>query len=269
MIKITLKNAQLLEKAKILIDNKVVDKVGISKPTILDVEKGKHILQLKGLSGKSIPIEIDVSDTTLELNYDIDLGKTAREGYFKLMSSNNTNIETNSNITNNRTGNEDYMFCSKCGTKISKESAFCFSCGNKIEKEYQVEKSKIQNPKQETPQAQSPNTEKTNWFGIIGSIISIVIIVVAFWNIYGGNGVDGKYWFSDNSGYVEIKKDVNSIYVYDEYNSLKGITKVRFTGNKTFVYSDGLLEYTGTINGKKLTVKCENDKMGGYEATKK
>ena len=54
MIKITLKNAQLLEKAKILIDNKVVDKVGISKPTILDIEKGKHILQLKGFSGKAL-----------------------------------------------------------------------------------------------------------------------------------------------------------------------------------------------------------------------
>ncbi len=267
MIKITLKNAQLLEKAKILIDNKVVDKVGIYKPTILDVEKGKHTLQLKGLSGKSIPIEIDVSDTTLEFNYDVDLGRTAREGYFKLLSSNNTNIETSSNTTNNKPDNENYMFCSKCGAKINNQSEFCSKCGNKVDTIYQEEQS--QTSKVENNQTKETNTEKTNWFGIIGSIISIVITVVAFWNIYGGNGVDGEYWFSDGSGYVKINKDINRIYFYDEYNSAKGTTSVKFTDNKTFVYSDGLLEYTGTINGKKLTVECENDKMGGYEATKK
>lgn len=165
---------------------------------------------------------------------------------------------------------KETMYCSKCGTELLKGSAFCSSCGNKIEQvnSNTVEKStKIQNPKVETYQA--PNNEGTNWIGVIVGIIGIIVVIVTSWNFIFGNGVDGDYWFSDGSGYVHINKDTNRITMYDEYNKLIGSTKVRFTGNKTFVYSDGLLEYTGTINGKKLTVKCENDKMGGFEATKK
>ena len=55
----------------------------------------------------------------------------------------------------------------------------------------------------------------------------------------------------------------------DQVNNAKQTTSVRFTENKTFVYSDGLSEYTGTINGKKLIVKCKDDAMGSFEATKK
>ena len=194
----------------------------------------------------------------------MDLGKTAREGYFKLVSPIN-NTDTNFNMTNN----ENYMFCSKCGAKINKESAFCNKCGNKIEQLCQTEKSKMQNSKVESNRVETTNNEKPNWFGLIGSIITIIIFVVGFWHIYGGNGVDGEYWFSDGSGYVKINKDTSRIYFYDKYNSAKGTTSVRFTEDKTFVYSDGLLEYTGTINGKKLTVKCEDDAMGSFEATKK
>ena len=159
------------------------------------------------------------------------------------------------------------MYCSKCGAKINKESAFCNKCGKKIDDIYQEEQIKIS--KVQNNQTKETNTEKPNWFGLIGSIISIVIIVVAFWNIYGGNGVDGEYWFSDGSGYVKINKDTSRIYFYDKYNNAKQTTSVRFTENKTFVYSDGLSEYTGTINGKKLTVKCEDDAMGSFEDTKK
>ena len=264
MIKITLKGAGLGEKPKILVDNNVVDKVSIHKPTTLNLERGKHTLQLKNVNGKSIPIEIEVSDETKEYIYNVDLSKTFAEGYFKLVSPIN-NTDTNFTMTNN----EDYMYCSKCGTKISKESTFCNKCGNKIEQLCQTEKSKIQNSKVESNQVETTDNGKPDWTKIISGIVGLIIMVVGLWNIYGGNGVDGEYWFSDGSGYVKINKDINRIYFYDEYNSAKGTTSVKFTDNKTFVYSDGLLEYTGTINGKKLTVECENDKMGGYEATKK
>ena len=133
-------------------------------------------------------------------------------------------------------------------------------------------KSNIQIETSNATPAQTSNNTNSNTeviFKILGAVIPIIIIIVGFWHIYGGNGVDGEYWFSDGSGYVKINKDINRIYFYDEYNSAKGTTSVKFTDNKTFVYSDGLLEYTGTVNGNKLTVKCENDKMGGFEAFKK
>ena len=138
--------------------------------------------------------------------------------------------------------------------------------------EYNNTKSNIQIETSNATPAQTSNNTNSNTeviFKILGAVIPIIIIIVGFWHIYGGNGVDGEYWFSDGSGYVKINKDINRIYFYDEYNSAKGTTSVKFTDNKTFVYSDGLLEYTGTVNGNKLTVKCENDKMGGFEAFKK
>lgn len=266
MIKITLKNAQLLEKAKILIDNKVVDKVGISKPTILDVEKGKHILQLKGLSGKSIPIEIDVSDTTLEFNYDIDLGKTAREGYFKLMSSNNTNIETNSNITNNITGNEDYMFCSKCGTKISKESAFCNKCGNKIEQvSTQIMNETVQPQNTMIDNSIKSNngninekpktTKKTNAMIIIAIIIIGLILGVGF-AMFNGNSSD------------DVSVKIKQSYVTSD----KEMRILFFDNGSCILYESGATQdetfpalYTIDKENKEIILKFDNGSTFGFE----
>lgn len=251
-------------KWNVFVDGKAVGKIDFKQNLTKKLSKGKHTVQYKVGVQKTQILEINVADSDIIVECVWD--GTVRN-FHVVGGEDNSMKDTVKEMNESQANNENYMFCNKCGAKISKQSDFCSKCGNKVEKAYQEMQRQTSNI--ENNQTQETNTEKTNWFGLIGSIISIVIIVVAFWNIYGGNGVDGEYWFSDGSGYVKINKDINRIYFYDEYNSAKGTTSVRFTGDKTFKYSDGLLEYTGTINGKKLTVKCENDKMGGYEATKK
>ena len=245
----------------VLVNGKSVGKINFKKELTLPFKKGMQRIQFKVgfMTTKELKVNVDGNDKIIEWIY----GNNT-EPY--IVGEENTRIE---NTTDKLLNNEDYMYCSTCGTKISKESTFCNKCGNKIEQLCQTEKSKIQNSKLESNQVETTDNGKPDWTKIISGIVGLIIMVVGLWNIYGGNGVDGEYWFSDGSGYVKINKDINRIYFYDEYNSAKGTTSVKFTDNKTFVYSDGLLEYTGTINGKKLTVECENDKMGGYEATKK
>lgn len=248
-------------KWSVFVDNQYVGKIDFKNNLTKKLSKGNHTVQYKVGLQKTKILDINVADEDIIVECVWD--GTVRN--FHVIGGENTT--TNSNVITNNSNNEDSIFCSKCGTKISSQSVFCSKCGNKINNIYHEEQN--QTSKVENNQTKEINTKNTNWLGIIGSIISIVIIVVAFWNIYGGNGVDGEYWFSDGSGYVKINKDINRIYFYDEYNNAKGTTSVKFTGDKTFVYSDGLLEYKGTVNGKKLTVKCENEKIEGYEATKK
>lgn len=87
--------------------------------------------------------------------------------------------KTNSTMTNN----EDYMYCSKCGTKISKESAFCNKCGNKIEQvnKYTIKNdTKFQNStaiKQDKEENVSTNKSKTN-IGVLAGIIACIMLGV-------------------------------------------------------------------------------------------
>ncbi len=254
-------------KWNVFVDNKVIGKIDFKKNLTQKLSKGRHTVQYKVGVQKTKVLEIDVGDS--EIIVECVWDGTVRN-FHVVGGENNSTINNISTISENKPNNEDYMYCSKCGTKISKESTFCNKCGNKTEHTSTQTINENQNTSN-TTQTETNNTNSNTEiiFKILRAVIPIIIIIVGFWHIYGGNGVDGEYWFSDGSGYVRINKDTNRIYFYDEYNSAKGTTSVKFTDNKTFVYSDGLLEYTGTINGKKLTVKCENDKMGSFEATKK
>ncbi len=242
-------------KWNVFVDGKVIGKIDFKKNLTQKLSKGKHAVQYKVGVQKTKVLEINVEDKDIIVECVWD--GTVKNFHVVGGESNNT-TNNMSKTDETKSENGDCIYCSKCGTKISKESSFCANCGNKIN----------DNPKEETTSNTNSNNSNNNG-GIISAIITIVLIIGAFWWIYGGNGVDGEYWFSDGSGYVKMDKDLSTMTIYDEYNNYKGRNNVRFTEGKTFVFSDGLLEYTGTISGKKLTVKCENDKMGGFEATRK
>lgn len=252
-------------KWSVFVDNEFVGKIDFKQNLTKKLSKGKHSVQYKVGVQKTKVLDFVVADEDIIVECVFD-GTVSN---FHVVGG-NTTVENN--IPNNIT--KEIMFCNKCGTEIAKNSNFCNSCGNKIKQVNSNTTKEINTQQNATIKEQNTlknetNNEKPNIAGILGGIIGIIIIIVTFWNIYGGNGVDGEYWFSDGSGYVKIDKDINTIRIYDEYNNYLGSENIRFTGDKTFVYSDGLLEYTGTINGKKLTVKCENDKIEGFEATKK
>ena len=218
-------------KWNVFVDNEFIGKIDFKQNLTKKLSKGKHIVQYKVGVQKTKVLEFIVADEDIII-------ECIWDGTVK-------NFHVVGGEYNNTTNNIPEINNTKSNIQIETSNA---------------------TPTQTSNNANS-NTEVI--FKILGAVILIIIIIVGFWHIYGGNGVDGEYWFSDGSGYVKINKDINRIYFYDEYNSAKGTTSVKFTDNKTFVYSDGLLEYTGTVNGNKLTVKCENDKMGGFEAIKK
>lgn len=218
-------------KWNVFVDNEFIGKIDFKQNLTKKLSKGKHIVQYKVGVQKTKVLEFIVADEDIII-------ECIWDGTVK-------NFHVVGGEYNNTTNNIPEINNTKSNIQIETSNA---------------------TPTQTSNNANS-NTEVI--FKILGAVIPIIIIIVGFWHIYGGNGVDGEYWFSDGSGYVKINKDINRIYFYDEYNSAKGTTSVKFTDNKTFVYSDGLLEYTGTVNGNKLTVKCENDKMGGFEAIKK
>lgn len=218
-------------KWNVFVDNEFIGKIDFKQNLTKKLSKGKHIVQYKVGVQKTKVLEFIVADEDIII-------ECIWDGTVK-------NFHVVGGEYNNTTNNIPEINNTKSNIQIETSNA---------------------TPTQTSNNANS-NTEVI--FKILGAVIPIIIIIVGFWHIYGGNGVDGEYWFSDGSGYVKINKDINRIYFYDEYNSAKGTTSVKFTDNKTFVYSDGLLEYTGTVNGNKLTVKCENDKMGGFEAFKK
>ena len=218
-------------KWNVFVDNEFIGKIDFKQNLTKKLSKGKHIVQYKVGVQKTKVLEFIVADEDIII-------ECIWDGTVK-------NFHVVGGEYNNTTNNIPEINNTKSNIQIETSNA--------------------------TPTQTSNNTNSNTEviFKILGAVIPIIIIIVGFWHIYGGNGVDGEYWFSDGSGYVKINKDINRIYFYDEYNSAKGTTSVKFTDNKTFVYSDGLLEYTGTVNGNKLTVKCENDKMGGFEAIKK
>lgn len=254
-------------KWNVFVDGKVIGKIDFKQNLTQKLSKGVHTVQFKVGVQKTQVLEINVgnSDIIVECVWD----GTVKN--FHVVGGEDNNINNlNNNIATNNPDNEDYIFCSKCGAKINKQSDFCSKCGNKVDNIYQEEEK--QTPNVQNNQTKENNSGKPNLFGIIGSIIGIVIGIILIFNVFSmstRNSIDGDYWFSDGSGYIHINKSINSVQLYDEYNNFKGSRNARFTDDKTFVYSDGLLEYTGTINGKKLTIKCENDKMGTVEATKK
>ena len=97
MIKVVLPKGALLEFVKVKIDGKIVGKVHFSKPLLLNLDSGRHILQLDSINGKSAPIEIYSSDKVEEFIFMSDLSESFREGAYVLITHNTieNNIKTN------------------------------------------------------------------------------------------------------------------------------------------------------------------------------
>ena len=76
----------LLESYNIFVDGEKVQKVRGPKTVIIEVEPGKHDLQLKSGNGKSSLIKIDgKKGDAIELRFITHYFKAFKEGYFELV----------------------------------------------------------------------------------------------------------------------------------------------------------------------------------------
>jgi len=119
-------------KWSVFVDNEYVGKIDFKNNLTKKLSKGIHKVQYKVGLQKTKVLDINVADTDIIVECVWD--GTVRNFHVVGGESNNTanNISESNEVKIN---NEDYIFCSTCGTKIKKGSAFCSSCGNKIEQE--------------------------------------------------------------------------------------------------------------------------------------
>lgn len=192
--------------------------------------------------------------------------------------------KTNFTITNN----EDYMYCSKCGTKINKESAFCNKCGNKIEQtnKYTIkDDTKVQNStatKQDKEENVSTNKSKTSKIAfIIGVMIIIGIIIGVYFASSDSNNSDNSKMqgdttsissslqgnFSQSSSKAKVKLTGTTLtitYFYTNQSSVYEIRNIKNISNDRAdfeLYSNGTREYKGVVRWNELTLESKNGDM--------
>ena len=260
MIKIIIKNAGLGEKVKILIDNSIVDTATLRKPAMIELESGKHILQLKNSNGTSTPIEISAEDNITELVFSGNFFKCFKEGYWELVSpasigNNTTPVETTPNSI------KKIMYCNKCGAENLEGSAFCSSCGNRIEQiSTQTINETVRSQNTIIDNSIKSNNEKTKNKKTNAMIIIAIIIIGLIL------GVGFAMFNSNSSNDVSVK--IKQSYVTSD----KEMRILFFDNGSCIMYESGATQdetfpalYTIDKENKEIILKFDNGSIFGFE----
>ena len=120
-------------KWSVFVDNEYIGKIDFKNNLTKKLPKGRHSVQYKVGLQKTQILNINVADEDIIVECVWD--GTVRN-FHVVGGENNNAINSISKIKENKTNDEDYMFCSKCGAKINKQSEFCSKCGNKVDNIY-------------------------------------------------------------------------------------------------------------------------------------
>lgn len=249
-------------KWSVFVDNEYVGKIDFKNNLTKKLPKGRHSVQYKVGLQKTQVLNINIADEDIIVECVWD--GTVRN--FHVVGGNDSATNNVSKTNFAMTNNEDYMYCSKCGTKISKESTFCNKCGNKIEQlntqtmngTVQSQNTIIDNQiksNNENINEKPKTSKKTNAIIIITIIIVGLIIAVGF------------AMFNDNSS-NDVSVKIKQSYVTSD----KEMRILFFDNGSCIMYESGATQdemypalYTIDKENKEIILKFDNGSIFGFE----
>lgn len=190
-------------KWSVFVDNEYIGKIDFKNNLTKKLSKGVHKVQYKVGLQKTKILDINVADTDIivECIWDGTISN------FHVVGEESNNITNNMSETNEtKTNNENYIFCSNCGTKIKKGSTFCSSCGNKIE-EITINNEETNVNNENNIQAQNNTSQKNTNLAVV---IFIVICVIAGFLVLKNIGIFGNNNSSNSNSSTSIETDARA-----------------------------------------------------------